>query len=210
MRSILIFIAGFCSVANAMDTGAMIVGGYGSVIIHEAGHALTLKILGAKIEAFRPYPTKVRYMQPGGESYDKWVLGLVKHEPFEGEDADRKQAWVAAMGSVTNLLSVFVLAPLLPELSSDFAKTSLDNMLLFSCFDGAAYSAADLIFKSPYNDWTKVSKLTGVSLYWYFGANLIGGIMANSYRMHWHKKTFPNDKSSSDFAVGATFLNVGF
>jgi hypothetical protein len=70
------------------------------------------------------------------------------------------------------------------------------------------YTTANLIFKgsekvvSANGDWSQVSRLTGVSLYWYCLGGLLGGIAANEYRYYWHKKAFPDEKSPNRFAIG--------
>jgi len=190
--------------AFAAETGPTLVGIFGTVLVHESGHALTTHFLGGEVLAFRPYPTKVRFENSDGTFQDKWVAGLVKNSGFVGEDANRKAALVAAMGSGGNMLSVLLLAPLLPSMSSDFAKNSLDSMLFFSSFDAPAYIAADLIFKEPNGDWTKVSQSTGVSLYWYLLGALASSWAVNEYRYHFHKKAFEQDTSGNHFAVGFT------
>lgn len=186
----------------ASDTGSTLLGVYGSILLHETGHATTSYLLGGKVLAFRPYPHRVKYLNADGSSHDKWVAGLVMSEPFQGEEGSKKNAWVAAMGSGANLLSVILLAPLLPEIKSDFSKSTLDSMLFFSSFDMAAYTTVDLISKDPNNDWNRVSELTGVSIYWYWVGGLIAGIAANEYRSYWHNKALPSDQRDSRFAVG--------
>ncbi|MGZ3744304.1 MAG: hypothetical protein ACXVBQ_10615, partial [Pseudobdellovibrionaceae bacterium] len=185
--------------AFAVETGALLLGGFGSIVTHEAGHALTTHFLGGEVLAFRPYPTKVRFEDTDGTYKDKWVGGLVKHSKFTGENADANNALVAAMGSGGNMLSVILLAPLLPTIASDFVKNSLDSMLFFSCFDAPAYVTTNLIFQDPNDDWSQVSKLTGVSLYWYLLGTLTSSLIVNEYRYQFHKKAFVNESSGNHF-----------
>lgn len=188
--------------ALCTETSSYLIGGYGSIFIHESGHALATQYLGGEVLAFRPYPTKLLYVEPNGVKNEKWVLGVVAHKPFEGENGDQKNAIVAGMGSVGNMLSVFILAPLLPKLNSNFSKATLDSMLYFSSFEMAAYTTADMIFQNPHGDWSQVSKLTGTSLYWYLLAGFAGGFLANEYRYYWHKKAFPNEPSPQRLSIG--------
>lgn len=190
----------------AVETGAMVLGGFASILTHEAGHALTTHFLGGEVLAFRPYPTKVRYLEKDGTYKDKWTAGVVKSTRFEGENAASKNAAVAAMGSGGNLLSVLLLAPLLPALSSDFAKSSLDSMLFFSCFDAPAYIVTDMIIEESTNDWNRVSQLTGVALHWYLLGALASSLIVNEYRYHFHQKAFKQEPiRESRFAVGLSF-----
>ena len=188
--------------STASDLGPTLLGGCGSILIHEAGHATTTYLLGGEVLAFRPYPHKVRFVDVDGSHEDKWVGGLVMSKPFQDENSHTKQAWVLAMGSGTNLLSVFLLAPLLPQLSSEFSKSTLDSMLYFSSFDMAAYTLVDLLSGDKNNDWSRVSKLSGVSLYWYFLGGLVAGVLANEYRYYWHKRALHSEKTESGFSVG--------
>ncbi len=191
----------------AADIAPMLIGGIASVTLHETGHALAAKLLGADVQVFAPYPLKVHFENSDGSLNDKWVLGLVKYSAFSGEDANKKAAFVAAMGSGFNMLSVFILAPLLPHVGSDFSKTSLDSTMLFSCFDLPAYVATDILFGAPNNDWSKVSKLTGVSLGWYFAGGLIASLITNEYRYYWHRQAFAAEPDSSHFQIG---LSTGY
>jgi hypothetical protein len=176
------------SSGRASELLESITGLAGSVVIHESGHALTAKWLGADIEAFSPYPQKVRYIKNNGSYEDTWVLGLVKIKAFTDVDSARKEAWVSAMGSGMNLLSVLVAAPLLPSISSPFVKNAYDNMLFFSCFDWPSYVIGDLVTHSKTGDWNKVSKLSGVSIYWYLTASIASSLVINQYRYYWHKR----------------------
>jgi len=160
---ILLFLYSIPRNAHCTETSSFLIGGYGTIFVHESGHALITKYLGGEVLAFRPYPTKILYIEPDGTKSEKWVLGVVAHKPFEGEDGDQKNAIVAGTGSVANTLSVFILAPLLPKLSSNFSKATLDSMLYFSSFEMAAYVTGDMIFQNPHGDWNQVSKLTGTS-----------------------------------------------
>jgi hypothetical protein len=192
------------SKALAVETGASLLGIAGTVVIHEAGHALATHFLGGEVMAFRPYPTKALYLKEDGTYEEKWVAGLVMLKKFEGENAARKHALVAAMGSGGNMLSVLLLAPLMPSLSSDFSKNTLDSMMFFSTFDAPAYIAGNILNGNPDGDWSQVSKLTGVSLYWYFLGALASSLVVNEYRYHFHKKSFEQDTSGNHFAVGFT------
>lgn len=189
--------------AASSQLGETLIGVAGSVLIHESGHALTAHWLGGKVVRFAPYPQLVQYNLASGHKSEEWVLGLVQIEPFTDANAEKKQAWVSAMGSGTNLLSVFLFAPLLPELSSSFARNSLDNMLFLSCFDLPAYVLGDLITKSKTGDWTQVSKLTGVALPWYFALGMTASLLVNQYRYHWYKKALrPGEIDRGPLTVG--------
>lgn len=196
----LIFLTGQVSFASI--TGETLLGAFGTVVIHEGGHAATSYLLGGEVLAFRPYPLKARFLKEDGTYEDKWVAGLVMSKPFQGEGASAKNAWVAAMGSGTNLLSVFLLSPLLPQLSSEFSKSSLDSMLFFSSFDMAAYTTIDLLSRDKNSDWSRVSELTGVPLVWYWLGGLAGGVVANNYRYYWHKRALPPGKVDPQFSLG--------
>jgi hypothetical protein len=151
--------------------GSILIGGYGSVFVHEAGHALSAISLGKEIEFFRPYPSKVRWKLANGQVEEKWALGIVKIKSDKDEQVwenNSSQAIYSAMGSGANALAVLLLSPLLPELSG-FGAQTLDDMLLFSTFDLPVYALADLLgLTKGTGDWSQVAAATKIPIFWWF------------------------------------------
>ncbi len=192
----------YFSTASATDFGATLLGIGGGTLLHESGHALGVKLVGGTVEKFRPFPSIIEYRQNDGTAQERIVGGYVKYQEFEGDRANSKTAFVAAMGSATNLVSVFLLAPFLPEINSEFARASLDSMLLFSAWDAGIYATANAITKDPHGDWSSVARNTDVSIYWYVLTNVTASIVANEYRVHWHKKAFPDSELRNHLTFG--------
>lgn len=191
--------------ADFDDLGAALVGAYGTVFIHESGHALTVLALGESLEFFRPYPSKTIWQLPDGRTEEKWTVGLVKFKVTDKSDSNKKIAWISAMGSGGNALGVLLLSPLLPK-ASGFTAKALDDMLGFATFDAPVYIISDLLGNQ--GDWSQVSKATGISLYWWLTGAIGGSLLLNQYRVNFRNQA-PQDSvlKSTPLTVVSTKLS---
>jgi hypothetical protein len=207
---LLILILLSSSALASRDLGAAFTGLYATVVVHEAGHAVTAKMFGHNVDAFKPYPTKMKYRDEEGTIHEKWVAGYVSHSPRAGEKVSATaRATISAMGSGANIIAVLALAPLLPEVNG-FGADALDQMLVFGTLDLPGYALGDAIgLNDGIGDWNQVAKATDISIWWFVLGGIAEGFLLNEYREHWLNKV-PEENMirrnpSAPWSISASF-----
>lgn len=174
------------------NLGANLLGIWGTIFIHEGGHALTAKALGWDVQRFRPFPSRLEYRKADGTIERHWAAGYIMADtpsPITPELRAKEFATISLMGTGASTLAALLLPPLLPHMKG-FGVSVLNDMLVACSFDAPLYIGSALFEKwfmkdvSGFNDWAVVQKQTGVALEWWFLGSIATSALLFGHQRH--------------------------